>query len=96
MAAYLIVNVKISNPEAYQEYRNRVAGVFQQFGGKAIVRSPEYETWEGTSDFAQVVVLEFPSMDQARAFWNAEEYTPVKALRQGHAELTVIAVEGAA
>lgn len=95
MAAYLIVDTKISNPEAYEEYKALAAPIAAKFGGVYRARGGELhiaeaELWSPT----RVVVIEFPDMASARGYIDAPEYQPVKAIRNANAECTLFLLEG--
>ena len=94
MAAYFMVQSTINDEKQYQKYREAVGPLITKFGGKALIRGGKVEVLEGQPEGRSMVVMEFPSMDAIRAFWNSSEYAPVKALRQGVATLNVWAVPG--
>ena len=95
MAAYLIVDTQIENPEAYEEYKVLARPIAEKYGGVYRARGGDMETlesdlWEPT----RVVIIEFPDMDAARAFVNSPEYEPVKPIRRSNAKCTVAIVDG--
>ena len=94
MKAYVIVDVRITDPDRYGEYKKLTPGSLLPFDGKFVVRGGESETLEGTWKPGRIVVLEFPSMQKARAWWASEGYTPAKALRQSASVTQMILVEG--
>jgi uncharacterized protein (DUF1330 family) len=94
MKAYVIVDVKITDPDRYAEYKKLTPGSLLPFDGKFVVRGGESETLEGTWKPGRIVVLEFPSMQKARAWWASEGYAPAKALRQSASVTQMILVEG--
>jgi len=94
MAAYLIGEIEVTDAKTYEEYRKLVPGVIAKYGGKYLVRGGAVETREGIWSPKRLVVLEFPSMDKARAFHGSPEYAPVLALRTKAAKSKVILVEG--
>ena len=94
MKAYVIVDVKITDPDRYGEYKKLAPGSLVPFDGKFVVRGGESETLEGTWEPGRIVVLEFPSMQKARAWWSSEGYAPAKALRQSASVTRMILVEG--
>lgn len=95
MAAYIIVDVKVTNPEVYQNYTKLVPATVEAYGGKFIVRGGKTETLEGDWQPNRVVVLEFESVEKAKAWWNSGEYREPKALRHSAAQAQMIVVEGA-
>ena len=95
MPAYLIANVNINDPDGFAVYQNRVVKVVRKFGGKFLVRGGKHEILEGQPAIDRSVVLEFPSFDDAKLFWNSPEYGEMKKLRAGTAKLDIYLVEGA-
>lgn len=96
MKAYVIVDVSITDPEKYEAYKKLTPGSLVPFEGKFIVRGGDTETLEGSWKPGRIVILEFPSLNQARAWWSSEGYAPAKALRQSASVTQMILVEGAA
>jgi uncharacterized protein (DUF1330 family) len=94
MPAYIIVRVEVTDWERYREYTKRTPAVIAQYGGKFIVRGGEHVTLEGPAETRRLVVIEFPGLEQAKAFYHSKEYTEVKALREGAALGQLVAVEG--
>lgn len=95
MSAFVIVDTKITNPEAYEEYKLLAKPIAEQYGGAYRTRGGEMEVAE-TDLWAptRVVIIEFPSMEKARAFYHSEEYKPVKPIRRANAQCTAFIVEG--
>ena len=94
MAAYLIADVEVTNPEGYEEYRAKVPAVIAAYGGRYLVRGGACEVLEGGGRTRRRVVLEFPTMAQLKAFWESPEYRPLRALRERNADSHIVAVEG--
>ena len=95
MAAYVVGEIEISDPQAYEEYRKRVPAVVTKYGGRFVVRGGAVETLEGGWAPKRFVALEFPSMEQARKWYRSPEYAPLIALRQKASRGKLILVEGA-
>ena len=95
MAAYLIAEVQITDAKAYEEYRKIVPATIAQYGGRYLVRGGAVETKEGGWMPSRMVVLEFPSMAQARKWYQSPEYAPALAIRSRAGKSKVILVEGA-
>jgi uncharacterized protein (DUF1330 family) len=95
MPAYFIADLDITDPAGFEEYRQLVPATIQQYGGRYIVRGGASETLEGDWQPKRVVVLEFPSLEQARQWYNSEAYRGPKALRFKTATSKLILVEGA-
>ncbi len=94
MAAYLIAQVTVTDPDRFADYRAAVPAVIANYGGRYIIRGGDVEAFEGSHDGRRLVIVEFPSMDRARAFWQSPEYREVRRLREGAAIMDVVAVEG--
>jgi uncharacterized protein (DUF1330 family) len=94
MAAYLLADVHVKDPQKYDEYRNQVAATVARHGGRFIVRGGKHEVLEGNRDVQRLVVIEFPSMDALKTWYNSPEYEPLIALRQAASTGDLIAVEG--
>ena len=94
MAAYFIVDVEVNDPAGFEEYRQLVPGTVQKYGGRFLVRGGAVETLEGDWQPKRVVVLEFPSLEQAKRWYNSEDYRDPKALRFKTAKSKLILVEG--
>lgn len=95
MAAYLIVDIDVKNPDGYDEYRRQVPATLAKYGGRFVVRGGASETLEGDWAPKRVVVVEFPTMEALKRWYHSPEYMPLIALRRQHSAGDVIAVEGA-
>jgi len=94
MAAYIIAEVEVSDPETYATYRTQTPGVIARYGGRFTVRGGAAEMLEGEREPARLVVIEFPDRDAARRFYDSPEYQAIIGLRQRAATSRVILVEG--
>ena len=94
MAGYIIAEVQVTDPERYEEYRRQVEGTIAAYGGKYLVRGGNAEGLEGAAPAGRLVVLEFASYEQARAWYDSPEYEGPKALRQATSTGRVIVVDG--
>ena len=94
MAAYFIVEIDVQDAAAFEEYRKQVPATIAKYGGRYLVRGGRTETLEGDCHPQRVVVLEFPSLEQARKFYDSPEYGPLKALRLRAAKSKLLLVEG--
>jgi len=94
MRAYVVAEITIHNPEAYERYKKLVPASIAAYGGTYLVRGATTTTLEGMWDPARFVILEFPDGDAARAWWNSPEYAEAKALRQSCADTEMLLVEG--
>jgi len=94
MAAYVIVDVEIRDPVRYQEYVKVVPPTIAAFGGRFLVRGGRAETLEGDWAPKRVVVLEFETMERAKAWWSSMEYAGPKGMRRSASVANMIVVEG--
>jgi uncharacterized protein (DUF1330 family) len=95
MPAYVVVQIgAIDDPVAYERYKQLAPPSIAAYGGRYQVRGGRCEVLEGTWQPARLVVLEFPSPAQARAWWSSPEYAPAKALRQSCAQTEMILIDG--
>lgn len=94
MPAYICVQVDIHDPESYKRYIQLAPPSIAQYGGKYLVRGGAKETLEGTWMPSRFVILEFPTMDRARAWWNSPEYAEAKAIRHAAASSEMLLLEG--
>ncbi len=81
MKGYLIANLDIHDQPTFQRYREEVVPLIAKYGGRYIIRGGEVDTLEGHLGLKRLIVLEFPSVEAARAFYESPEYQPVKAVR---------------
>lgn len=95
MAAYVIVDIHITDPETYEEYRKLAGDTVTAFGGRYLARGGAVETLEGDWKPGRTVVLEFPTLQRAKEWWGSAEYAPAKALRHRAARTGMIVVQGA-
>lgn len=91
---YVIAQVTVENPEAYDAYRKGVLATIEAFGGKFVARGGQSETLEGAEISKRVVIIEFPSYAVAKEWHASEAYAPLLAMRQGAASSTLTVVEG--
>jgi uncharacterized protein (DUF1330 family) len=95
MPAYVIGDIEVTDPVPYEEYRKQVPAVVAKYGGKFIVRGGKVEALEGGWSPKRMVVLEFPSMEQALKWYRSTEYAPLIKLRQKASRGKVLIVDGA-
>ena len=94
MPAYIVARIQVTKPEQYREYTLRTPKVVAQYGGRFIVRGAEIQSLEGPDESRRLVILEFPSLERARAFWDSPEYSRLRKFREGAAEAQFILVDG--
>ncbi len=94
MPAYWIVRMNVTAPEAYEEYKKRTPAALAKYGGRFLVRGGRMQTLEGEEDYARVIVVEFPSFDQALRCFDSPEYQEARRFREGAADAQIIAIDG--
>jgi len=94
MPAYVIVEVTIHDPAAYEEYKQLTPAAIAAFDGRFVVRGGLTQTLEGDWNPERIVVLEFPTVARANEWWNSAQYTRAKLIRQRAAYTKMIIVEG--
>ena len=95
MAVYMVVDTKIKDLDAYEEYKLKAKPIVESYGGEYLARGgyttvPENELWTPT----RLVIARFPSRKDAEAFLDSDEYAPVKAIRRDVAESTITIIDG--
>lgn len=96
MAAYVIVEVAIQDEKEYEEYKKLTPASIAAYDGQFIVRGSKAESLEGNWNPERIVVLQFPSVERAKEWWNSPEYTRAKTIRQRVATTKMIVLEGVA
>jgi uncharacterized protein (DUF1330 family) len=96
MAAYLHADVEITDPVAYETYRQQVPAMIAAHGGRYLVRGGAVEVLEGERTPRRQVILEFPDMTHLKAFYGSPEYRRLIEIRQGASVGSVVAIEGVA
>ena len=94
MAAYVLVEVDVTDAEQYDRYRSLAGAAVEQYGGRYLVRGGASEVLEGERIPNRLVVLEFPDADAARRWYHSPEYQEAKSVREGAATGSFICVEG--
>jgi uncharacterized protein (DUF1330 family) len=94
MVAYLIAQVRVDDQESYKQYAARSPAIIAKYGGRVLARGGAVEILEGTSSRGRVVIIEFPSMDAARSFYDSPEYQEAKQLRLSISDAQFLIVEG--
>lgn len=94
MAAYIVVQVHVKDPDRYADYRTMVPASLEAYGGRFLVRGGETQTLEGSWDPERLVIIEFDSVEQAKRWWDSDEYRAARELRQATADAQIIVVQG--
>jgi uncharacterized protein (DUF1330 family) len=94
MPAYLIARIRVTDPEKYRGYMALSPAAIERHGGRFLARGGEVATLEGEPEERRVVIVEFPSLEAARTFYDSPEYRKARAAREGAAEAQFFVVEG--
>ena len=94
MPAYVVAEVEVTDPARYEAYKQLAPPAIAKYGGRYLARGGATEALEGDWKPARLVLLEFPSLAQARAFYDSPEYGKARAARKGAATMRLLAVEG--
>ena len=94
MPAYVIFDIHVDDPDAYAPYREPAGASVAAHGGRYLARGGAHEVLEGDWDIDRLVVLEFPSMEQARAWYSSAEYQEVAPIRQAASRGRGVLIEG--
>ena len=93
---YFVIDVHIKNPEAMKPYQAKVEETFKAFGGKRIVAGGRIDVLEGNAPQGKIVIVQFPSMEQAHAWHESPAYKAIIGYRHAAAESHAYLVEGVA
>ena len=94
MPAYVIARINVTDPEKYEGYKALSPAAIAAYGGKFLARGGEVSMLEGEPEDRRVVIVEFPSVEQAKIFYDSPEYLEARAARAGAAEGQFMVVEG--
>ncbi len=94
MAAYVIYQGEVVDPEVYEQYKVLAAESIAEAGGRYLARGGEIDVLEGEPPPGRTVVLEFPSMAAARSWFDGSRYREARAVRQHAVVARAYVVEG--
>ena len=94
MTAYVIVDINVTDPVRYEEYKKLAAPTVELYGGKYIARGGKTETLEGDWSPTRLVILQFETMEQAKNWHDSVEYGPAKRLRHDTAFSKMVVIDG--
>lgn len=96
MPAYVLAEIEITNPEGYKAYTAMVPETILKHGGRFLVRGGAVHTLEGEWPQQRRVIIEFPTVEAARKWWDSPEYQKPKALRRANSRGRLLLLEGIA
>jgi uncharacterized protein (DUF1330 family) len=94
MPAYVVVDVEITDPQAYEKYKNLAPASLDGYGGSYVARGGHTEVLEGIWAPKRLVILKFESVDRAKQWLGSEEYRAAKEIRHRAATTSMVVVEG--
>jgi uncharacterized protein (DUF1330 family) len=94
MAAYVINEIVVSDPERFQTYADQVPAILAKYGGAYVIRGGAPERVDGPEPPHKLVVLRFESRDAARAWRNSAEYLAILPIREATSTSRVYIVDG--
>ena len=94
MPAYVVSDIDVTDPVQYEEYKKLVPATITQYGGRYLTRGGAMTVLEGDWAPPRVVLLEFPTVDAARTWYNSPEYAKARAARAGASVAKILVVEG--
>jgi len=94
MPAYAIIDIEVTDPVGYEDYKKLAPEAVRLYGGRYIARGGKTETLEGHWQPKRLIILEFPSTEQARVWLDSPEYAPARELRHRFATSNMVVVEG--
>jgi uncharacterized protein (DUF1330 family) len=94
MPAYIIAEIQVTDPVAYDDYRPLAAASIARFGGRFMVRGGTVNLLEGEPQPERIVVIEFPDVETARRWYRSEEYQVALKIRQAASRGRVLLAEG--
>jgi len=94
MTAYLISDITVRDRAAFEVYRTRAADAIRTYGGRYLARLGEVQVLEGSWNPNMIVVVEFPSLEQARAWYRSPEYAFALEMHNKALSRNLILVDG--
>jgi uncharacterized protein (DUF1330 family) len=96
MRGYILAEIEITNPEGYKGYSSQVLATIEKFGGKFLSRGGTNTPLEGEWPQRRRVIIEFPTVEAARKWYDSPEYEKPKALRKANSNGRLLLLEGVA
>ena len=94
MAAYLVVDIEVTNPQQFEEYKKLAPAAIAKYGGRYLIRGGAYEALEGNWKPQRLTVVEFESTEKAKAFYHSPEYQRAIKTRADAASMKMLVVQG--
>ncbi len=94
MPAYVIVDINVTDPEGYSQYKELAPASIAAYDGKYLARGGKTEVLEGNWSPTRLVILQFPTVDRAKQWLDSVEYSAARALRQKTAKSNMVVIQG--
>jgi len=94
MTAYVVVDIRVTDPIGYEEYKRLAPAAVELYGGKYIARGGKTETLEGDWSPPRLVILQFESSEQAKKWLNSPEYSEARKMRHQTANSNMVVIYG--
>ena len=94
MPGYLVVSLDVKDADMFAKYTAEMPALLHRWGGEFVVRGGKLQSLEGDAPKPRLVIVKFPSVDDARKFYDSAEYEPLKRIRHAAAQSNVLLVEG--
>lgn len=95
MSAYVLADIEVTDPSAYEDYKQLSSAAAEKYGGRFVVRGGNTEALEGDWPTGRFVILEFSDGEAARRWYDSPEYAEARAVRQRASTGRLLLVEGA-
>jgi uncharacterized protein (DUF1330 family) len=94
MPAYVIAEMDVHDEAQYEHYKAAAPAAVTAYGGTYIARGGELAHLEGEWNPKRVVILQFEDLAAAKRWYESPEYQEARALREGAAKMSLVAVDG--
>jgi uncharacterized protein (DUF1330 family) len=94
MPAYVFANIRVKDPITYERYKQMVPETIERYGGRYLARGGRVEVLEGEIEPGRTIILEFPTFEDAQAWYGSPEYCEAKDTRKSCAQGELVIVDG--
>jgi uncharacterized protein (DUF1330 family) len=94
MPAYVVVDIQVTDPSGYEDYKKLAPPSISAYGGTYLARGGRTELLEGGWLPSRLVIVQFESLERARAWVDSPEYSQARQLRHKTAVTNMVVIEG--
>ncbi len=94
MSAYILMRIQVHDAAKLKAYQEVAPSIIEKYNGRLLVRGGDVISLEGPDEKRRIVMVEFDSLEEAKAFYYSGEYANAMKLREGVADFEMIAMEG--